>query len=254
MSNTSLVETLYNAFDLKQPISKESIPVDIGKSDAYEIQHLVTDKKFAINKDELIGYKISLTSEKTQVLFNSTTPLYGALTQTSLSDGKIELNKMHSPLIEIECMFLANESLSTEDDEQSILRKTSFAPSIEVPDSRFTNWFPNLSVGQVIADSALAGNVIVGNYVHDLTIEQLGNINAELQLDGKTIALGKSSEVLGNPIHAIKWLIDELAKSGRTIEKGMIISSGTFILPKVLQKGKYEARFKGLGVVSLNVV
>jgi 2-keto-4-pentenoate hydratase len=254
MNKSRLVETLYSAYDLKQPISKESITEDIGKSDAYEIQHLITDKKVAFKKDELLGYKISLTSEETQLLFNSTTPLYGALTQSSLSDGTIELDKMHSPLIEIELMFFANENLSTADDEQSILRKTSIAPGLEVPDSRFTDWFPNLSFGQVIADSAVSGNVVVGTPKQGLTIEQLGNIKAELQLDGEPIAQGNSSEVLGNPVHAIKWLIDELAKSGRTIEKGMIISSGTFILPKVLQKGKYEALFEEVGAVSLKVV
>ncbi|ASN06020.1 2-keto-4-pentenoate hydratase [Virgibacillus necropolis] len=256
-SNTkqmNLIETLYNASDLKQPISKAIIPENISKSDAYNIQHQITEKKATLKDDKLLGYKISLTSEETQALFHSTTPLYGALTQTSLSDGTIKLNNMQSPLIEIELMFIADEDLSTEDDFQSILQKTSIAPGLEIPDSRFTDWFPNLSFGQIIADSAVAGNVVVGAPVQGLTVEQLGNINAELQLDGEIIAKGSSSEVLGNPVHAINWLIDELAKNGHSIKKGMIISSGTFILPKVLQKGIYQVRFEDVGEVSLHVV
>lgn len=254
MKNSSIIEILYDAYDQKQPISKESIPGDISKSDAYEIQLKVTEKKAKVNKDKLIGYKISLTSEETQELFHSTTPLYGALTQTNLSDGTIKLERMLSPLLEIELMFIANEDLSTGDDTQTILQKMCIAPGLEIPDSRFTDWFPNLSFGQVIVDSAVAGSVVVGTPVQGLTFTQLGNIKAELQLDGEIIANGPATEVLGNPVHAIKWLIDELAKSGRVIKKGMIISSGTFILPKVLEKGKYDVRFEDVGEVSLHVV
>ncbi|WP_404451289.1 2-keto-4-pentenoate hydratase [Virgibacillus necropolis] len=255
MKNTAnLVETLYNAYDQNQPISKQSIHEEIGKLAAYEVQHLITEKKANVKEDKLIGYKISLTSGETQQLFNSTTPLYGALTQTSLSDGTIELDTMLSPLIEIELMFIAKEELSPADNEQSILQKMSIAPGLEIPDSRFKDWFPKLTLGQVIADSAVAGKIVIGTPVQDLSYNQLENIKAELLLDGESIATGSSSEVLGNPVHSIKWLIDELAKSGRMIEKGMIISSGTFILPNKLQKGKYEVRFDSIGEVSLDVV
>ncbi len=247
------VEMLYNAYNLNHPISKKDFPEGISTYEAYSIQHQVTDQKASINDDKLIGYKISLTSEETQQLFNATTPLYGALTQASLCKGTIVLDKMLSPLVEIELMFIANENLSSEDDQETILQKMSIAPGLEIPDSRFTDWFPKLSLGQVIADSAVAGKVVLGDPVQGLTYDQLENITAQLTLDGEPIAEGESTEVLGNPVHSIKWLIDELAKSGRVLEKGMIISSGTFILPRVLQKGTYAVYFEGVGEVTLNV-
>ncbi|ASK63748.1 hydratase [Virgibacillus phasianinus] len=256
-TNTKLstpIEILYNAYDLKQPISKESVPKNISKTDAYEIQRKVTDKKAKLNKDKLIGYKISLTSEETQELFHSTTPLYGALTQTSLSNGTIKLESMLSPLLEAELMFIANEDLSTQDNAESILQKMRIAPGLEIPDSRFTDWFPNLSFGQVIADSAVAGSVVIGEFVQGLSFEQLGNIHGTLQLDDEIIAEGSSTEVLGNPVHAIEWLIEELAKTGQAIRKGMVISSGTFILPKVLKEGTYHVHYENVGEVSLQVV
>src|SRR5699024_4714587 len=111
-------------------------------------------------------------------------------------------------------------------------QKMSIAPGLEIPDSRFTDWFPNLSFGKVIADSAVAGEVIVGESVDALTYEQLGNINANLKLDGETIAEGSSSEVLDHPVHAVKWLLDKLAENHRIIKKGMVISSNTIILQK----------------------
>ncbi|MFC4557689.1 2-keto-4-pentenoate hydratase [Virgibacillus kekensis] len=252
MSNNP-VDILFNAYQQNKPVSKESVDPEISKSDAYAIQHQLTEKKAAELDDRITGYKISLTSEETQELFNSTTPLYGALTAKSISNGMINLDEMLSPLLEIELMFTAKEELTTADDEQSILKKMSIAPGLEVPDSRFTDWFPKVSLGQVIADSAVAGKIVVGNPLDDLTYEQLENINAVLFHNGERIAEGPSTEVLGNPVNAIKWLIEELDKTGRKIEKGMTISSGTFILPKVLERGEYVVDFENVGKVSLKV-
>ena len=252
--NNKLEETLLSAYKNNQPLSKETFPEELEKSAAYQIQQEVTTRRITINNEELIGYKISLTSKETQSLFNSNTPLYGALTTSNLSDGKIVLKDMFSPLIEIEVMFLVKEDLSTKDSLDDILAKTSVAPGLEIPDSRFTDWFPKLTLGQIIVDSAVAGKVIIGTPIEGLTFEKLNDVLGTLKFNGKVVEKGSSSQVLEHPVNAVKWLIDELATTGHTIKKGMVISSGTFILPKVLEKGRYEASYEGIGEVSLDVM
>ncbi|MCZ2257812.1 2-keto-4-pentenoate hydratase [Sporosarcina sp. G11-34] len=249
-----LADRLYETYENKQPIYKEDFDVSIDNATGYRIQKIVTDKKGTEKNDPLKGYKISLTSRETQNLFQSTTPLYGAFTETSISGGSIKLEDMLSSLIELELVFIVKENLSKEDSFQTILEKTTIAPGLEIPDSRFADWFPKLQLGHVIADSAVAGKVVIGTPVEGLTFEQLGTIKGTLTLNGKQIASGSSSEVLGNPLHSVKWLIDELATNGLILEKGMIISSGTFIMPEILKKGTYEAVFEGIGEVVLNVV
>lgn len=248
-----LVEIFFNAYNYDQTISEETIPEEVDYDTAYTVQHKVTDMKSQYYNDKLIGYKISLTSEETQKMFDAASPLYGSLTNTNLTAGSIALDQLHEPKIEVELMFIANDHLTKDDDYASILQKMSIAPGLEIPDSRFVDWFPNLGAGKVIADSAVAGKVVVGESVNGLTYDQLGNISANLTLDGETIAQGASTEVLDNPIHAVKWLLDELAESDRIIEKGMVISSGTFILPQKLAKGRYEANFDQFGTVGINV-
>lgn len=247
------VYQLHHAYTKQSPLSKEDLPKGRSIAEAYDIQHKVLNEKVNMENDQHVGYKISLTSEETQQLFQATSPLYGALTETSLTNGVIELDEMLSPLIEIELMFMVNESLLPDDDEEAMLEKVSIAPGIEVPDSRFYDWFPKLSLDQVIADSAVAGKVMFGKPVEGVTTTQLENLSGELRYNGEVIAQGNSSEVLGNPVHAVKWLNEELAKDDRRLEKGMIISSGTFILPKVLQRGTYEVSFEHIGKVSLQV-
>ncbi|WP_416143917.1 hypothetical protein [Planococcus koreensis] len=105
-------EKLFQAYVHKQQIDKEQIPASLDKQQAYGIQRALTAKKIHTAGEELKGYKVSLTSPETQKLFNSTTPLYGALMSSALSDGIIELAGMSSPLIEIELIFIAQEDLS----------------------------------------------------------------------------------------------------------------------------------------------
>lgn len=253
LDTNELADILYEAYASNQQISKNRIPAFLEKMSAYEIQHTLTEKKKTDSNEELVGYKVSLTSKETQDLFDSETPLYGALTTHALSDGTLELSMMSAPLIEIELVFIAKEDLSVEDDVEAIMRKTMVAPGIEVPDSRFDDWFPKISLGQVIADSAVAGKIVVGEPKENITYEQLDQIKGNLTLNGDVIAAGYSSEVLGHPVNAVKWLIKELDYHGLTFKKGMTVSSGTFILPKSLEKGQYEASYDGIGSVLLEV-
>lgn len=246
-------ERLYGAYKNRQAFGKDQIPASLGAQPAYEVQHAVTSKK-AQDGEPLVGYKISLTSPETQQLFSSEKPLYGALTAPAISDNTIELSSMLSPLVEIELIFLIQEDIDASDSASAILEKTLVAPGIEVPDSRFTEWFPNITLGQVIADSAVAGRIVVGDGAVSRSYEQLDEVRGELFHDGKPIASGSSSEVLGHPVNAIKWLAEELEGHGLKLERGLTVSSGTFILPKPLEKGRYEARYEGIGSVELIVL
>lgn len=246
-------ERLYTAYQKRQALEKDRIPASLTMQEAYAVQHAVTAKK--IQDGELLkGYKISLTSPETQQLFNSDKPLFGALTSSAITGNTVELSSMLSPLIEIELMFLVQEDIEASDSISTILEKTTVAPGIEVPDSRFSEWFPNITLGQVIADSAVAGRIIVGEEAENRSYEKLDSVLGELFLDGKLIASGSSSEVLGHPANAIKWLAEELGRHGLKLERGFAVSSGTFILPKPLAKGRYEARYEGIGSVALTVI
>ncbi|MEJ7180542.1 2-keto-4-pentenoate hydratase, partial [Staphylococcus capitis] len=79
------------------------------------------------------------------------------------------------------------------------------------------------------------GLVVVGNPVDGLDNDAFANVHLNLYKDDKCIATGESSEVLGNPLNAIHWLIKKLHTHGKQLKKGDIISSGTFISPLKLE-------------------
>lgn len=225
----------------------------LNEKDAYQVQHTLAEKKKCHSDESHIGYKISMTSDETQKWFNSDSPVYGILTTDNLNNGKVEIDTLSEPLVEVELMFIVDEDISENPDHEEIVEKTSIAPGIEIPDSRFENWFPNLKLFELIADSAVAGKIVCGESTKSSEIDDWLNIKATLTLDDEEVGKGYSSAVLGHPTNAMIWLAEKLASHGRLLKKGMIVSSGTLVLPLKLVKGTYVATYSQLGKVELKV-
>ncbi|WP_026695193.1 2-keto-4-pentenoate hydratase [Peribacillus kribbensis] len=251
MSAQAVLQSLYQSYKNMEPLKKDIFPADIDLQEAYQIQHAFTEAKKE-NNEYLNGYKISMTSPETLALFNAKEPLYGQLTNRQVTNDISLSAQMLSPLIELELVFVAKERLTADATEEEIAKKTQVAPGLEIPDSRFEDWFPKMPKEQVCADGAVGGKVAYGS-AKDYTYEDLDRIRGELLLNGQMIAEGNSSVVMGHPIKAVKWLLKKLGEHNLTLEPGMFVSSGTFVLPKSLETGIYIGRFEGVGEVTLTV-
>ncbi|MGO1923034.1 MAG: 2-keto-4-pentenoate hydratase [Jeotgalicoccus sp.] len=214
---------------------------------AYEIQNEILNIQGETQK----GYKISMTSAETQGLFDSSEPVYGPFTAAQVISG-MSLADYNIPLAELELVFYVNETLSMDDDAESILSKCTVAPALELPDGRYTDWFPNISKYEVVADCAVAGAIVIGE-AKSVSYDELDNISGKLLFNGEEIKQGQSSEVMGHPVNAMEWLIEKLDSQGKQLEAGQFVSSGTFILPVKLEPGEYEGVFEGLGSVEIEI-
>lgn len=215
--------------------------LDIDDVDAYTVQREVEKK----DSELIAGYKISLTSTKTQKMFNSASPLFGTEKANKIFKAPVILSKnsMNEPLIEVELAFIAHTVITNEMSDEEILQSVTIAGAAELPDSRFLSWWPKLSKTLIIADNAVSGMIVYGEAKKIKSVEQIGNINAKLSLNGLVIASGNSSEVLGNPLIAVRWLLSKLQEFNRTILPDQIISSGTFFIPPHLEQGYYTVEF-----------
>ncbi|MFT8871068.1 MAG: fumarylacetoacetate hydrolase family protein [Sporolactobacillus sp.] len=249
-----LADQLFHAYQANEPLSQQAVEQSgLTPENAYDVQHA-----FNRTKGEMLsGYKISLTSKETQDLFHSDSPLYGEIVASKLRKNGATLKRadMNVPLLELEIECLVKEELSATDSLPDLLAKCDLAPGVEVPDSRFKDWFPSLPLVLVIADSAVCGCVVVGDAAENKPdVTDLSDVHASLTRDGKLLEEGNSSEVLGNPLHALKWLVDKLAQEGRALKAGTVVSTGTFCMPQKMTVGHYEAVFDhGLGCVSFDV-
>lgn len=221
------------------------------KTDTVEEAYNIQTEILNMQNESVKGYKISMTSPETQALFDSNEPVYGPFTASQVIT-EMSLADYNSPLAELELVFYVNEALSAADDEESILKKCTVAPALELPDGRYNDWFPNISKYEVVGDCAVAGAVVIGE-AKAARYDKLDNITGKLLFNGEEIKRGQSSEVMGHPVKAVKWLIEKLSSQGKQLEAGQFVSSGTFILPVKLEAGKYEGIFEGFGNVEIEV-
>ncbi|MFP7494510.1 2-keto-4-pentenoate hydratase [Terribacillus saccharophilus] len=251
-----LAEELLQVYETKNPIQFLSNEYQLSTVQAYEVQEEFVEQRTKQTGFITKGHKISMTSPATQALFGAKEPAYGTLFEDTLHTGdtKIELSSMMAPLLEPEIVFVLKEDLSIGAEEDEILEKSILSAGLEVPDSRFVDWFPKFQLMDLICDNGVTGKVIVSDKGRDdLTLAEVEKIKLTLKLDGKEISTGFASGVMGNPVTSVAWLTRKLADKNLFLKKGMAISSGTFITPIPLGKGVYEADFSLLGKVKLHV-
>lgn len=257
----ALVEELYQAYRNNfyglenKPLSMadwEGVVTD--DETAYAVQDAVMAKKLG----PVAGYKVSLTSKETQDMFDSDCPLYGAQVAERFVPAPctLEMAHLNEPLLECELCFTAKRDLTPEMTLEELLEACTVAADMEVPDSRFSAWFPTLSKYLVMSDCAVGGYVVYGTPVDgsELTVEGLAGFTGKCYHDGELVKQGSTSEILGNPVNSLQWLVTKLAAQGKSFTRGMHASVGTVFVPPALTTGLWEVEFDGpFGRVELTV-
>jgi len=257
VTETEFAQKLFDAYQTQRALNPTDFKdVVVDEEMAYRVQAKLTDLK----QQPVGGYKVSLTSAETQKMFNAHTPLYGAQVADHFlaAPASVRLSQLMAPLVEVELVFKAKEALTATDSLTDLWRKTTVAPGLELPDSRFSDWFPSLPKNLVVADAAVGGLVVYGEEVATSqrfkSVDAVATVNCRLTHDGVEVKTGVASEVLGNPLKSLHWLVGKLAEQGKVVGAGQRVSSGTFVLPPSLTAGQWEVSFdQQLGNVALVV-
>ncbi|WP_154026430.1 2-keto-4-pentenoate hydratase [Olsenella uli] len=248
----ALAEALYQAYR-RNFYGQENNPLNMADWEgvvtdddtAYAVQDAVMAKKMG----PVAGYKVSLTSEETQRMFDSGSPLYGAQVAERFvpTPCTLDLRHLNEPLVEVEFCFTAKKDLSADMSLDELLHNCTVAGDMEVPDARFAAWFPTLSKYLVMSDCAVGGYVLYGTPVDgaELTVEGMAQVHAKAYHNGEFVKEGDSSEVLGNPVNSLKWLVGKLESQGKKFTKGMHVSVGTVFVPPAFTAGEWRVEFSG---------
>ncbi len=108
-----------------------------------------------------------MTSPETQKLANTNEPAYGTITTSSLlkSTDSLSLTNMNEPLVEPEIMFILTDDISMGATEEEILAHSKLTAGLEIPDSRYKNWFPNFTLQDLLCDNGVMGKVVIADEV-----------------------------------------------------------------------------------------
>jgi 2-keto-4-pentenoate hydratase len=218
-------------------------------AEAYEIQLRNIRRRSAA----VVGHKVGLTSAAMQQMMNVNEPDYGHLLADMHVSGTASAARYCYPRVEIEVAFILGADLPGKGcTEADVLAATeAVAPSIELIDSRITDW--KIALADTIADNASSAGFVVGEARVKPTDLDLLGIEAVLRRNGEIVASGRSDAVLGNPATAVAWLARAVARYGVRLRAGHVILPGA--MDRAVDAGpgdEFHADFAGLGPVGLS--
>jgi 2-keto-4-pentenoate hydratase len=125
--------------------------------------------------------------------------------------------------------------------------------AVEILDGRIEQGTSSLEDG--VADNALHGASVLGTLMRPVQGFDFLHEGAIVRKNGKLFASACGVEALGNPLSVVSWLANELARHGREIEAGQVISTGS--LTGILQAEAgdlIEMSFANLGAIRLVII
>lgn len=238
------------------PLLSEDHPA-MTMDDAYAIQAAWVQAKRA-RGDDVVGWKIGLTSKAMQAALSIDIPDSGVLLRSMVFENgaTIPPGRFIQPRIEAEIAFVMKAPIGGERlSGEAILAATDFiAPALEILDTRITRKDPRSgklrTVFDTIADNAANAGIVLGAPVRDFRNLDLRWVGAIVARDDEVEETGLGAGVLNDPLLSVSWLADRLAAYGDRIEAGQILLSGSFIRPVEAPPGsRITADFGRLGHV-----
>lgn len=206
----------------------------------------------------IAGWKIAATSIAGQQHIGVSGPLAGPIFAHKVhADGaKVSLLGNQMRVAECEIVFGFGEDLAPRIGgycrADILSRVAEILPGIEIPDSRFM-MFERAGEAQLIADCACTNDMVLGAPIPgDHRLESLATHRLRAKVsDGRELT-GVGANVLGDPVEALRWLVNELTGQGRTLKAGQFVTTGACVPPIPVQVGDaVQADFGWIGKISV---
>ncbi|BBG02646.1 MULTISPECIES: 2-keto-4-pentenoate hydratase [Pseudonocardia] len=229
---------------------------DLTMADGYAVQRELVPMLLA-GGDEIVGYKVGLTSTAMQRLIGVDSPDFGpVLASTRYTGGaEVPLDRFIAPKMEAEISFVMRERLAgpgvtTEDARSAIAGAVA---SIEIVDSRIADW--RIKLADTVADLASNGAFVASDDVVDVAGIDTRLIGMVLSRDGEVIDTGAGAAALGDPVAVVAWLANVLGERGLALEPGHLVMTGALHAAVPMAAGEtYRAEFDRIGTVEVRVV
>lgn len=223
---------------------------------AYAAQALVETR----SAKPLHGWKIAATSLAGQKHIGVDGPLAGRYVAERVvrSGGTVPFGTNHMKVAEVEFGFRFARDVPPRQEpytESEVLEAVaSLHPMIEIPDSRYDR-FEIVGAPALIADNACAHWLVEGEAMPERWRSiDLRNFKPVGRVSGGPEVTGLGSNVLGSPVTALTWLVNELSALDLTLRKGEIVSTGTCLVPMAIKAGDHVVGgFGELGQVSVSL-
>lgn len=220
----SIAEMLLQAHATGRPVALPD--ATIGLSHGYAVQADV----FAARGVGLAGWKIGLTSENARRLHGADEPVAGRIGEPDVvRSGDVVPLATGQSYVEGELVLVMARTLSPEDAPFSRAQVSAAVGAvhagIEIVTSRVTP--DDLPLGLLAADNGMADRLVLGDRLAEGWQARFSDMPVTLHGPGEAIRPGSTTAISGDPLGAVVWLANWLARHRLGLKAGEIVSSGT---------------------------
>ena len=204
--------------------------------------------------DQIVGYKLGLTSKAMQSMMGLTEPDYGPVLGSMVLEGEVDSSTLIQPKAEAEIALVLNRPLSGPNVTpiEAARAVGGAVAALEVVDSRIEDW--KIRLADTVSDLASIGAVVMSSRIVPVDFD-LRLVGMVFSHNGSVVATGAGAAALGDPILALTWLANTLAWYGVTLEEGMFVMTGSLHAAVEVRSGDVaRADFDRLGPVAIRMV
>jgi 2-keto-4-pentenoate hydratase len=236
-----------------QPLAAEIAPRD--EAAGYRIQDAVHEL-LAADVGPLVGYKIGCTSAVMQHYLGIPHPCGGGVFANGVHANGVRLRHGDFVRVGVECEIAVRlgrdlAPTGTAFTADSVTPAIdAYHPAIEIVDDRYADW-QTIGAPTLVADDFFAAGCVLGAPVSRTAAPNLLDVLGRAEINGVEAGRGTGADVLGHPHHALAWLANHLAASGKHLRAGQIVLTGSLVKTLWLNAGDSAVmELSGLGTAA----
>jgi 2-keto-4-pentenoate hydratase len=182
-----------------------------------------------------VGYKAGLTNPVAQQRFKHAAPVWGMLYAPMLLADGMAIDPAFGARPQFQAglvVRVGDARINEAGSVQQVLRSIDqVIPFIELPDLVVED--PQQLDGATLA--AINAGARLGVLGRPIVVQRTAAFARQLRAmqvvvlgDGVELDRGKGADVLDHPLNAVVWLVRDLARSGRALKRGDLVSLGSF--------------------------
>lgn len=224
-----LADQFFHAFYRKEWLGEcEPAISTLSLAEAYQVQNMVAQKRVEAG-ERIVGYKVGCTSRAIRSQFGLTEPINGNIFQPHVlkENAVIDWRNHVNCAIEPEMVLKIGKDLNGENlsDGELIDAIEYVSPGIEIHDFKF--WHPPSSSQELICSGGIHAGLVVGSAKVSPGDLLFQDEIFYVYKDKALVSSAPASEIMGGPLHSLRWLVAFLTKKGLSLKKESLVIPGS---------------------------